>query len=240
MIRFFRNQGYTTVDDLIDPKDWKGIPSEEICRNIENQLSNGNIILLHDAGGNRSETVKALPKIIESLKSKGYEIITASNLLGKTRDDIMPLADKSDGPLNLYNNVAIAMSAAFIKFASSFFFITICLAILRLLFLVYYSNKQHKSRKKQEIDKGFIPLVSVVIEAYNEEKVICMTIDSILESNYRNLEIVLVNDGSSDGTSNLVKEKYRSNRIVKVIDKENGARHHRLILVSKCHREKSL
>lgn len=219
-----QEQGYTTVDDLIDPKDWKGISSEEICQGIENQLSNGNIILLHDAGGDRSETVEALPKIIESLRSKGYEFVTVSSLLGKTRDDIMPLADTSDGPLNVYNNVAITMSTAFIKFASAFFFIAICLAVFRLLFLVYYSNKQHKSRKKLEIDKAFNPFVSVVIAAYNEEKVICMTIDSILESNYRNFEIVLVNDGSNDDTSNLVKEKYRSNPMVKVIDKENGGK----------------
>ena len=219
-----QDQGYTTVDDLIDPKDWKGISSEEICRGIENQLSNGNIILLHDAGGDRSETVEALPKIIESLRSKGYEFVTVSSLLGKTRDDIMPLADTSDGPLNVYNNVAITMSASFVKFASAFFLITICLAIFRLLFLVYYSKKQHKSRKKHEIDKEFTPFVSVVIAAYNEEKVICMTIDSILESNYRNFEIVLVNDGSNDDTSNLVKEKYRTNQMVKVVDKENGGK----------------
>lgn len=219
-----QDQGYTTVDDLIDPKDWKGISSEEICRGIENQLSNGNIILLHDAGGDRSETVEALPKIIESLRSKGYEFVTVSSLLGKTRDDIMPLADTSDGPLNVYNNVAITMSASFVKFSSAFFLITICLAIFRLLFLVYYSKKQHKSRKKHEIDKGFTPFVSVVIAAYNEEKVICMTIDSILESNYRNFEIVLVNDGSNDDTSNLVKEKYRTNQMVKVVDKENGGK----------------
>jgi peptidoglycan/xylan/chitin deacetylase (PgdA/CDA1 family) len=41
----------------------------------------GAIILLHDAGGNRSQTVAALPKIIRGLRRRGYELVTVPKLL---------------------------------------------------------------------------------------------------------------------------------------------------------------
>ena len=50
----------------------------------------GNIILLHDGGGDRSETVKALPMIIEGIRANGLQIVSVSDLLHMTRAQIMP------------------------------------------------------------------------------------------------------------------------------------------------------
>ena len=50
--------------------------------------------------------------------------------------------------------------------------------------------------------------VSVVIPAYNSCDVICRCIDSILNQTYDNIEVIVVDDGSSDNTYKLVKDKY--------------------------------
>ena len=48
--------------------------------------------------------------------------------------------------------------------------------------------------------------------AYNEEKVICKTINSILKNNYRNFEIIVVNDGSTDRTLETIEERFAESK----------------------------
>lgn len=66
------------------------------------------------------------------------------------------------------------------------------------------------------------PLVSVIVPVYNSEAFVAETIESIINQSYRNLEIILINDGSTDNSKEICK-KYLSkdNRIV-YIEKENG------------------
>lgn len=66
------------------------------------------------------------------------------------------------------------------------------------------------------------PLVSIIIPAYNEEKVIGNTIESTIEINYPNKDIIVVDDGSKDNTL-LIAKKYESQG-VKVLHKENGGK----------------
>lgn len=62
--------------------------------------------------------------------------------------------------------------------------------------------------------------VSLLVPAYNEEKTICNTIDSLLNLNYRHYEIVVINDGSVDGTLSVIKEKYGLKKIYKPMRKQ--------------------
>jgi glycosyltransferase involved in cell wall biosynthesis len=63
------------------------------------------------------------------------------------------------------------------------------------------------------------PLVSIIIPTYNDGHVICDAIDCSLNQTYNNLEIIVVDDGSIDGTDQLLKEKYGSR--IKYIRQEN-------------------
>jgi peptidoglycan/xylan/chitin deacetylase (PgdA/CDA1 family) len=68
--------GYLIVGQRIDPDDWslrdgKPIPAKEIVDSVLKQENKGNIILLHDGGGDRSQTLAALPQIIDALRAKG-------------------------------------------------------------------------------------------------------------------------------------------------------------------------
>ncbi|MBX9687108.1 MAG: polysaccharide deacetylase family protein [Candidatus Obscuribacterales bacterium] len=57
----------------IDSKDWQRPGVEKIVSNVENHLHNGAVILMHDGGGDRSESVEALKKIICKLKTESYK-----------------------------------------------------------------------------------------------------------------------------------------------------------------------
>ena len=88
-----QSMGYITVGDKIDPDDWHDDPRpspEQITQSVMDQLGHGSIILLHDGGGNRANTVKALPMIIEGLHARGYQIVSVHELLGKSYADVMP------------------------------------------------------------------------------------------------------------------------------------------------------
>lgn len=68
------------------------------------------------------------------------------------------------------------------------------------------------------------PLVTIVVPGYNEEKVLANCVGSILRSDYRNLEVILVNDGSTDNTAALMAELAGTDERVTFIDKPNGGK----------------
>src|SRR5260221_1632835 len=91
-----QEMGYLIVGQRIDPDDWslrggKPIPAREIVDSVLRQAGNGNVILLHDGGGDRTQTVAALPQIIDALRERGYQLVSVSDLIGKTRAEVMPL-----------------------------------------------------------------------------------------------------------------------------------------------------
>lgn len=66
------------------------------------------------------------------------------------------------------------------------------------------------------------PLISVIIPIYNVEKYLHKCIDSIINQSYRNLEIILVDDGSPDNCGKICDEYVKKDYRIKVIHKENG------------------
>ena len=94
----------------------------------------------------------------------------------------------------------------------------------------YWQNKMMTNRfmyesflnsKKEDYNKDFNPLVSIIIPVYNGANYLKYAIDSALNQTYKNIEIIVVNDGSSDnGESKKVAESYVSR--IKYIEKENG------------------
>ena len=66
------------------------------------------------------------------------------------------------------------------------------------------------------------PLVSILIATYNSEDFIRETLDSVLNQTYTNLEIVLCDDASSDGTVNVLKEYQKKNERIKIIQNDRN------------------
>lgn len=218
-----QDMGYTMVGELIDPNDWQRPSSNEIVKRVMDQLPNGNVILLHDAGGDRSNTVKALPIIINELKKRGYTFTTIAQLIGKTNSQIMPPAGQ-DNSFMVYDKAVFSVIQGWRLGLSALFYSAILLGILRLVVFVFLSKRQVKRNKQTQIDPGFTPFVSVVIAAYNEEKVIGKTIHSILSSDYPAFEVLIVDDGSKDDTAKVVEETYAKHPLVRLMKKSNGGK----------------
>ncbi len=78
-----RALGMTTVIWDVDPRDWSTPGTNAIYSRVVSATRPGSIVLMHDGGGNRSETVAALPRIIKTLRGRGYHFVTVSKLLGQ-------------------------------------------------------------------------------------------------------------------------------------------------------------
>jgi peptidoglycan/xylan/chitin deacetylase (PgdA/CDA1 family) len=76
-----RSLGYTTIQWTIDPRDWALPGISEIESNVITNARPGAIVELHDGGGDRSQTLAALPDIITTLEARGYRFVTVTQLL---------------------------------------------------------------------------------------------------------------------------------------------------------------
>src|SRR3989441_6249653 len=86
---------YLVVLENIDPQDWAKPGADIILQRVKQQRRDGSIILLHDAGGDRSQTVAALLRILDYLRTRGDTVVPLSTLLGTTREKLMPPAEAS-------------------------------------------------------------------------------------------------------------------------------------------------
>jgi peptidoglycan/xylan/chitin deacetylase (PgdA/CDA1 family) len=84
LISEVRSLGFTTIQWDIDPRDWALPGVGEIETNVLANARPGGIVEMHDGGGNRSETLAALPTIIATLRARGYTFVTVTQLLGQS------------------------------------------------------------------------------------------------------------------------------------------------------------
>jgi cellulose synthase/poly-beta-1,6-N-acetylglucosamine synthase-like glycosyltransferase/peptidoglycan/xylan/chitin deacetylase (PgdA/CDA1 family) len=227
------NLGYVTVGMLIDPKDWQRPTAEAIVESTIDQALKGvgadgkpaNVVLLHDSGGDRSSTVEALPKLIEGLRQNGFELVTVGQLMGKSRDEVMPPV-----PANMWwqtwaGRLAFATVNFVIKGISYLFLIGIVLGVGRLLFIGTLAIIEHWRERHRKYDSSYSPTVAVIVPAFNEEKVIVQTITSLLASDHPpNFEIVVVDDGSTDQTYQRCVESFGDEPRVRVYKKANAGK----------------
>src|SRR6266852_492461 len=233
-----QEMGYLIVGQRIDPDDWslrdgKPIPAEEIVQSVLRQADKGNIILLHDGGGDRAQTVAALPQIIDALRAQGYQLVSVSDLIGKTRADMMP-------PLSPEERFeARADGFIFTLFQWSRFFI----GIIFILGIVLVSGRAviigllaliEKLRPDHAVMPDPPPSVTVLIPAHNVESVIVQTVNSVLLSDLKELHIIVVNDGSTDRTGALLDANFSHEPRVHIIHQVNrgkaAALHHAMSL----------
>ncbi|WP_448138679.1 glycosyltransferase [Sphingobacterium siyangense] len=224
-----RKENYINIGEYIDPNDWlPGRTADEIYNEVIKQRDNGNIILLHDAGGNREATIAALPRIIHYFKSHGYQFATIGDLMGKKRDELMPpVENASDSGFSGSSN-RLFLGTLFYGniFLNLVFSIAIVLAIFRTAMIAYLAIRQKQKSKKERSQLVVEPRekVSVIIPAYNEEITVLATIKSLLNLDYPNYELIFVDDGSKDKTFEIVSKVYGDHPKVRLFTKPNGGK----------------
>jgi cellulose synthase/poly-beta-1,6-N-acetylglucosamine synthase-like glycosyltransferase/spore germination protein YaaH/peptidoglycan/xylan/chitin deacetylase (PgdA/CDA1 family) len=230
-LEFAQDMGYITVGNRIDPNDWSDSvrmesgdrprhhTAEEISSYVlahlppcgPNDLRCGNIVLLHDGGGNRAETVRALPMIIGGIRARGLEVAPVYDLLNKTRADVMaPLTTPELWAARL-DGLGFWLFEAGIIGITWVFFLGDLLMTGRLIFIgtaAVYDRLQEKIFGKPAEVASYKPKVAVLIPAYNEEKVIERTVRAALNSNYPNLRVIVIDDGSRDRTLEVARRAF--------------------------------
>jgi peptidoglycan-N-acetylglucosamine deacetylase len=189
---------YLVVLENIDPEDWAKPGADIILRRVKQERRDGSIILLHDAGGDRSQTVQALPRILEWLHTRGDTVVPLSTLLGTTRDAVMPPLAQGGQPFErVVSRTGFRIYHAIEEFLWAFMIVATALVVIRTLIVVWLAYR-FRSRPRAE----FAEPVSVVIAAYNEGKVIANTLRSLLTTDYKgDVEVIVVDDGSRDETA---------------------------------------
>jgi peptidoglycan-N-acetylglucosamine deacetylase len=217
-----QEMGYITVGNRIDPNDWSSNPrrtAEQIssyvlehlppCR--PEDLRCGNIVLLHDGGGNRAETVRALPTIIDGIRARGYEIAPVYELIGKTKADVMAPLPTADLWAARLDRLGFWLFDAGIVAITWIFLLGDLLMTGRLLFIgaaAIYDRMHEKIFGKPAEVASYQPKVAVLIPAYNEEKVIEGTVRAALNSDYPNLRVIVIDDGSRDRTLEVARSAF--------------------------------
>jgi peptidoglycan-N-acetylglucosamine deacetylase len=226
--------GYIMVGVRIDPDDWQlPVTADQIVnRTIDrakdsNPETRGEIILLHDSGGNRAATIEALPRLIHELKARGFKFVAVSDLAGLSRDQVMPVIPPNQRVFTRADAVAFFFLSTGGWILQWIFLIGILLGLARLLFVGSLALAQWlRSRRRERIHAGsdYVPFVSILVPAYNEELVIVNTINSLLASDYSKYEIIVIDDGSQDNTSGLVKWTFANDERVRLFTVANGGK----------------
>ena len=217
-VEFAAAAGYLTVLVSSDGRDWTrpGVPA--IVQNLTPSGPEGEIALLHDGGGDRSETVAALDILIPRLLQQGYRVTTASEALGLTVASApAPQLNQVLGSVLVWglwfssllvSSVTIAMVAGGV------------IAVARAAFLLVAARRHRRLRAAPRSQKVTEP-ASIIVPAYNEAAGIEAAVRSLVASTHP-VEVIVVDDGSTDGTADLVTALGLER--VRVIRQQNGGK----------------
>jgi cellulose synthase/poly-beta-1,6-N-acetylglucosamine synthase-like glycosyltransferase/peptidoglycan/xylan/chitin deacetylase (PgdA/CDA1 family) len=213
--------GYVTVLTQQDSEDWQKPGVDRILANATPPRGQGSIILMHDAGGDRSQTVAAVGRLIPRLRALGYRFETVSELLHVRTANPAATADQRWRGEALIDTIAVADGV--LDALSVFLAVVGVLTVLRLAVMVVVAARH--ARRRRDPDGWGPPVtepVSVVVPCYNERECVEQTLRSLIRSDHLRLEVIVVDDGSTDGTADLVEELALPG--VTLIRKTNGGK----------------
>lgn len=198
--------GYVTVLTDRDAEDWTRPGVAAIVRRASPSGTAGAIVLMHDAGGDRSQTVAALALVIDRYRRAGFRFTTVSGGLG-----LPPRA--ADNPvrggrrlLGLALLLAVSIASMFTRVVNWVVLPLLVLVLARTL-LVAVVVRPHQRISRARLDgPAYSEPVSVLVPAYNEAVGIAAAVRSLDASDYPGgLEILVIDDGSTDGTADIVR-----------------------------------
>jgi cellulose synthase/poly-beta-1,6-N-acetylglucosamine synthase-like glycosyltransferase/peptidoglycan/xylan/chitin deacetylase (PgdA/CDA1 family)/spore germination protein YaaH len=234
-----QNRGYISVGLHVDSEDWQrpGVPA--IVNNVLSRIASTpatcdtaadaqcsrNVVLLHDSGGDRRETIAALPIIIDRLRANGYRFVPVSELAGLSPQQAMPPLSPSDHTAAVIDLAVFQLLGFSIRLLGFLFGVAITLGIGRALVLsslalISASRERRVTAPPQHPDT----FVSVLIPAFNEETVIQRCVAQVLSSERVLLEVIVIDDGSSDRTAEIVQRSFGDEARVRLIRLDNGGK----------------
>lgn len=197
--------GYAVVSHDFDPQDWayaSGEKSGEIPMPPLGTVDNITV-LLHDAGaGDRSRTLEYVEDLIDEARDQGYTF--------QSMPQVQPELEARSGGVEptfwdrLTRDITYGLFVLPASFLSALFVLALVsmlgLGLLNVVLALVRSRRVGRRLSHEQ------PAVAVLIAAWNEEMVISRTIEHVLGSTYPVRRVVVVDDGSSDGTAAMVRD----------------------------------
>jgi len=185
-----------------DSEDWRRPGVDTILANATPRGDGGAVLLMHDAGGNRAETVQALDRLIPAMQARGWRIDTVGGAFGVSRSMVRAgLLDRAGGALVigatwLADRVAGGLGVLLA--------VATVLAGMRTLLVLLATNAHVRRSRRRTAGHRVRAPVTAVVPAYNEEAGIEATVRSLVASRHP-VEVVVVDDGSRDRTAAIVR-----------------------------------
>ncbi|MBU2663696.1 glycosyltransferase [Actinoplanes bogorensis] len=206
--------GYTTVLADRDTTDWRRPTAATIANRAMPPSTAGAIVLMHDGGGDRSATVDALDLLLPRLAAQGRVVTTIG----------APEATPASGQAKAQGAVFAVVQRGAGWTRTGMFWLMIfatALAGTRMAIQAVSAWRHARRRRKNPLSPYAVP-VSVIVPAFNESANIVATVRSLLASTQADVEIIVVDDGSTDGTADLVEAL--DEPTVRVLRRPNGGK----------------
>ncbi|MER5279794.1 bifunctional polysaccharide deacetylase/glycosyltransferase family 2 protein [Streptomyces sp. NPDC002809] len=253
--------GYTSVFIDTDSEDWQQPGVDRIIDLATPKSGKGASVLFHDSGGDREQTLEALPRYIKKMKAKGYTFTTVSGAQqqddraqaqsgqeGQDGQDGQEQAGRAAGPpaaasaagsdpeqaahrkadaTTLWEGRALLAAVAVAEWTVPVLaaaLTVVGVAVLgRFGLMLVLARRHYRKRNRRRFAWGpaVTDPVSVIVPAYNEKECIAHTLNSLASSTHP-IEIILVDDGSTDGTPEIAESLGLPN--LRVVRQENAGK----------------
>ncbi|MFI6895121.1 bifunctional polysaccharide deacetylase/glycosyltransferase family 2 protein [Streptomyces sp. NPDC050256] len=243
--------GYTSVFIDTDSEDWQQPGVDKIIDLATPKSGKGASVLFHDSGGDREQTLEALPRYIKKMKAQGYTFTTVS---GAQQQDEQARSDSgqdtqdragqtatpqaaASGPeqaahrkadtTTLWEGRALLAAVAVAEWTMpglAAVLTVVGVAVLGrfgLMLVLARSHYRRRNRRRFVWGPAVTGPVSVIVPAYNEKECIAHTLNSLASSTHP-IEIILVDDGSTDGTPEIAESLGLPN--LRVVRQENAGK----------------
>jgi cellulose synthase/poly-beta-1,6-N-acetylglucosamine synthase-like glycosyltransferase/peptidoglycan/xylan/chitin deacetylase (PgdA/CDA1 family) len=211
---------YIVLTDY-DSQDWQRPGVHRIVRNASPPGTTGGIVMFHDGGGNRAETVRAIPLLVAALRARGFRFDTVSQLAGLGNNVAMPTTRGWPQARGSVFVTSVRIAYALTKIISIALIIIAVLIGLRAILLFALASR-HVRLTRSRAANEHLPAVAIIVPAYNEEVGIERAVRSLASSDYPDFEVVVVDDGSVDRTAEIVGGLELPN--VRLVRQDNGGK----------------
>lgn len=198
--------GYVIALADFDSRDWSAPGVGQIVAAATPPGATGGIVLMHDGGGNRSETLAALPRLIPRLRARGFSFVRVSDVLGVPRSAVELPADSGTRLRGRAFTVALAFSRTVTGALTACILVVGVLVALRMLIVLAVVRRRARTASGASSHPIRTPPVSIIVPAYDEAVGIAAAVRSLAGSEYPEFETIVVDDGSSDGTADVVED----------------------------------
>ncbi|MGN9889484.1 bifunctional polysaccharide deacetylase/glycosyltransferase family 2 protein [Micromonospora sp. L31] len=220
-LRAAAGSGHVAVLADLDPKDWQrpGVPA--IVRAATPQPGRGAVVLMHDGGGDRGQTVAAVDQLLTRLSKQGYRFTTVSEGVDAPPSTVPAgVGTRLSGHALRWTQTGAEWAATAMNVLLA---VALVLGVARLAVQVTCAQLHvRRVRRPRHPRPPVTAPVSVIVPAYNEAANIAATVRSLVASAYPALEVIVVDDGSSDGTADIVERM--GLRGVRVIRQANAGK----------------